>query len=303
MHCARPCGLRRALTAALTRRQSCGVAPAVASSKVLRHIHFRHVRPYDYGLQVQEQFVRANLDFKAMVSKLEQREKAVQQEGYALNDYESLIIAQIRAAKPPPVVLTFEFEPTYTGGKREKKASHEEYTRTGAKYVQLERGGEVTFHGPGQMVAYPIVDLRLFTNLPIRCFVDKLEKAVVAMLRRGVNVSAGETAPFNIDATTGADRGVWVDGDKIASVGVNVRRSVTSFGTAVNVSTDLSYMNSVTMCGLPDKQATSMQQLGVASLVRDVGMVFAEELARQLGIPRVEHVEVEGDLETAGALE
>ncbi|ODQ80162.1 hypothetical protein BABINDRAFT_35424 [Babjeviella inositovora NRRL Y-12698] len=275
------------------------VKPVREASKTLRHIHFPTRRPYTEGLEIQEKFVRANLDFKLMEAKISRHQKSVAEQGYVLSDYESELLAKIASLKPCPTVLTFEFEPTYTGGKREKQnttaSDVAKYEAKGAQYVQVERGGQVTYHGPGQVVAYPILDLKSFSNLSLKCYVSKLEKAIQAVLLRGKNYASGSsTREFGIQTITTTDTGVWAnEEEKIAALGINARRSITSFGAAINVATDLRYLNDadLVMCGLSDKTTTSMEALGVQSSVKDVAFCFAKELGNILGVERVEHLD------------
>jgi len=144
----------------------------------------------------------------------------------------------------------------------------------GAELVRIDRGGDVTFHGPGQLVAYPIVELA--DPLDLRRYVRALEGAVI-----------GAAATFGV----GADRreglpGVWVDGTrKLAAVGVRVKRGVTTHGLALNVSTDLSWFDEMVPCGIPGCQVTSLEQETGRSLhLADVGAVLADQLATAFGL-------------------
>ncbi|HUG92689.1 MAG TPA: lipoyl(octanoyl) transferase LipB [Planctomycetaceae bacterium] len=138
--------------------------------------------------------------------------------------------------------------------------------------VQTERGGDITYHGPGQLVAYGIVDLRAW-GIGAVDYVTGLEDAVIAVLAR-----------YGVQAERRADaRGVWVEARKVASVGVNVRQGVTMHGIALNVALDTSGFELINPCGMPGVQMTSVsreagKQVDVAeageAFVRQFGAVF-----------------------------
>lgn len=278
--------------------------PVDDSAKVLRHLHFTEQLPFERGLQIQEKFVKAQLDVKELHSKIKKRLKKLQEEhpNGTLDEKEQEVIDRILDVRLNPMVLTFEFQPTYTGGKRIKKTiTREQISRyenfipliqkenMKPKFVQVERGGQVTFHGPGQLVAYIILDLKTFKDFPAKCFVSSIESATINAL--------ANTKPHNcqdslrLQAKKTAETGVWItDSEKIASLGVHVRRSVTSHGVAINVCPDLSYMNQFEMCGLSNSLATSIQEQKPEAdvTVNDVANSFVDELAKIVGIGTVE---------------
>jgi lipoyl(octanoyl) transferase len=148
----------------------------------------------------------------------------------------------------------------------------------GIEVVAIERGGDVTYHGPGQIVAYPIVRLA-DGERDLHRFLRNLEEAVIATLAR-----------FDLDAGREPGKtGVWLDGrdgarKKICSIGIACRRWVTFHGLALNVSTDLSYFFRINPCGFESSVMTSMaEELGAGLDMPDVKRVLAEELARTLG--------------------
>ncbi|SCV04035.1 LANO_0G07756g1_1 [Lachancea nothofagi CBS 11611] len=283
--------------------------PIEESSKVLKHLAFVKPLPFLKGSQIQESFVRAQLDMKNLKSKIDQKLREVYSAntGATINQHEEFILKNILDMKPHPIVLTFEFEPTYTGGKRSKKAlSPEDISRfenfipktqvnnPPPKFVQAERGGQITFHGPGQVVAYLIMDLKSFNQFPAKCLVSAIEDSTISALKNVPQNSDGST--LELKACKAQETGVWIDDSlKIASIGVHVRRSITSHGVCINVCPDLSYLNNFVMCGLPDSRATSIQeQIPQASCTtRDVSITFVNELAKKLGIETVERVELE----------
>jgi lipoyl(octanoyl) transferase len=143
----------------------------------------------------------------------------------------------------------------------------------GAEVVETDRGGDVTFHGPGQVVAYPILDLRA-RGLGPASYVRMLEGCLITTLAR-----------FDLRAERVTGRpGVWVDVDgalaKIAAVGVRVREGVSTHGVALNVSTDLQWFEAIVPCGIADAGVTSMQRvLGVAPSMEAVMDEFARVFA------------------------
>jgi lipoate-protein ligase B len=232
--------------------------------KLLRHIHLPGPIPYNRAASLQEH-----------------------------------LVSRFLASKPPsttpapaPHIITAEFTPVYTCGRREVgnvSAEQQEYLRADGRagFVEAMRGGQTTFHGPGQLVAYPIVDLRMHKLSP-RCYVGMLEKSLIATC-----------AQYGIKAMTTENTGVWTsEDDKIAAIGVHMRRNITSHGIGLNINTDLWWFDRIVACGLEGKKATSFSKQGVKGQdVASVAIKFAEEVAHRLvgveGVERVDHDEVE----------
>lgn len=263
--------------------------PLSETYKTLRHIHFPGITSFTRGQEIQNAMVSANLDFKRMESKIRKQQKDIKTQGYALSDYEEGLISKILEMKPFPTLLTFEFENVYTGGKkmRQDPTLREQisaFELLGSQYHQLERGGQVTWHGPGQLVAYTILDLKQFLNLSVKCFVDSvLLRAVQNVLRKN----------YSLESLTNENPGVWVsETSKIASVGCNIQRAITSYGIGLNVAPDLKYLNAFTMCGLPGSQATSisLERPQANTSIKEVGNQYAKEIAKLLNITTVEHM-------------
>jgi lipoyl(octanoyl) transferase len=146
--------------------------------------------------------------------------------------------------------------------------------RAGIEFHRTDRGGDVTYHGPGQIVGYPIFDLR------------EWKRDVVAYVRGVEQVLIDALAEFGIAAGREAGAtGVWTEQGKIAAIGVHISRWVTSHGFALNVATDLSYFRYIVPCGLT-KPVTSMQALGCQAdrdqVVAAVGRSFARVFEREL---------------------
>ncbi len=157
-----------------------------------------------------------------------------------------------------------------------------------ATFYHINRGGDITYHGPGQIVGYPILDLENFFT-DIHKFLRYLEEAVIATLEE-YNISSGR-----IDGLTG----VWIDpeGDdprKICALGVKSSRWVTMHGFAFNVNTDLSYFENIIPCGIDDKAVTSLQkELGKEVDLQEVEELLKGHLARIFGMVRKDIQQIE----------
>ena len=153
----------------------------------------------------------------------------------------------------PDALLLVEHPPTITVGKSGKTAnilaSGEELDRRGVSLFFTDRGGDVTYHGPGQLVIYPIVDLRQ-RGRDIHAFVHDLEEVVIRTL-----------AGFCISGTRNAHAGVWVENRQIAAIGIAVRRWVTMHGIALNVSPDPTHFGLINPCGTAGTPVTSVCEL------------------------------------------
>ena len=156
------------------------------------------------------------------------------------------------------VLLTLTHDPVYTAG-RHADLAHNLLGHTGVRVVEIDRGGDVTYHGPGQLVAYPIV--KLTDSKAVRPYVEALLEACVRT-----------AASFGLEATADKDRpGAWVGRDKIAAVGVRVDRRVTTHGLAFNVDPDLGQFTAgIIPCGIPDAGVTSLAALGVDASMDEV---------------------------------
>jgi lipoyl(octanoyl) transferase len=192
--------------------------------------------------------------------------------------------------RPAPTIITAEFQPVYTCGRREVgnvSASQIAHLTARTPYGQAEfhealRGGQTTFHGPGQLVAYPIIDLKAH-GLGVRDHVCLLEKSVMQLLRER----------YGIESKTTENPGVWVDDlRKICALGVHLRRNVTSHGIGLNVATDLDWFDRIVACGLEGKRTTSLLDMGVSGLdVETVGTEYVQIVAQRLsGVDGVERI-------------
>jgi lipoate-protein ligase B len=165
----------------------------------------------------------------------------------------NLITARKERILEKDIVLFLEHPPVFTLGRRGGRecllVSEEFLEKAGVQVIQVERGGNITFHGPGQLVVYPIVDLQT-ARIKVVDFVNDLEEV---MLRTA--------AQWGIAAErNSANRGIWVGRHKIGSIGIAVRRGISFHGLALNVLTDLTPFSWIQPCGLKDVGMTTMQQ-------------------------------------------
>ena len=183
--------------------------------------------------------------------------------------------ARVQAGELDDVVLMLEHPPVYTLGRRSEPGDlpmgADWYRMQGIDVVRTDRGGKLTYHGPGQLVAYPIMRVD-----DVVAYVRALERAIVSAL-----------ADTGIEACTraGADfTGVWVADRKIASIGVHVQKGVTTHGLAVNVDNDLQPFEWVVACGLPEVRMTSVcRELRVGENMDCFRKRMAFALCRELG--------------------
>lgn len=178
-----------------------------------------------------------------------------------------------------------EHPPVFTQG-RAGKAEHLLFPGD-IPVVQSDRGGQVTYHGPGQVVAYPLVDLQR-DGIGVRAFVTALEQAMVRVLAdHGVRAMARADAPGVYLADGHGD--LLRDGAKIGSLGLRVRRGRTTHGLALNVDLDLEPFSRINPCGLVGIRVARMRDLVQGALAVDaIGTEVAQALARQLGLALLE---------------
>lgn len=172
-----------------------------------------------------------------------------------------------------------EHPPVFTVGRSGKDsnmlASSALLQSKNAEFIHVDRGGDVTFHGPGQLVGYPIFNLEEFP-LGVKAYIDKIEEVIIrSMARYGINCERLQGAT-----------GVWIEphtprARKICAIGVKCSRYVSMHGFALNINTDLSYFNMINPCGFTDKGVTSMQKeldqaLDFSAVCNTVKETFAE---------------------------
>lgn len=188
-------------------------------------------------------------------------------------------------AQPTPNYLLFcEHPHVYTLGKSGKESNllvnEDQLKAMHATYYHINRGGDITYHGPGQIVGYPVFDLENFFT-DIHRYMRTLEEAVIQTLRE-YDVEAGRIAGLT---------GVWIEPDnperarKICALGVKCSRWVTMHGFAFNVNTDLSYFEHIVPCGIDDKAVTSLkQETGHERDLSEVEEILKTKIAEQFGL-------------------
>ncbi len=173
--------------------------------------------------------------------------------GESLELQRAVAAARITGAVPDDVLLLVEHPPVVTLG-RSTKGGNLQISETllaarGVERFEIERGGDATFHGPGQLVGYPIVDLKQHTQ-DLHWYLRQVEQALIDALG-SVGLQASRVAKYT---------GVWIEDRKIASIGVHARDWVTRHGFALNVDTDLSYFDLFVPCGIADVVMTSTRR-------------------------------------------
>lgn len=171
-------------------------------------------------------------------------------------DLQKQLVAARQAGRIPDQLLLLEHPPVITLGVRARNdrshvlATPETLDARGVELFETGRGGDVTYHGPGQLVGYPILDLR-----PDRCDVHRYVRDIEEVLIR-------TAAAFGVEAGRSAGlTGVWVGNEKLGAIGVRIARWITSHGFAFNVTTALDHFSLIVPCGITDKGVTSLQKI------------------------------------------
>ena len=166
------------------------------------------------------------------------------------------LVAERKRGEGTDVLLFVEHPHVVTMGRNGKQehilASDEILARTGIDYFETNRGGDVTYHGPGQLVGYPILDLRDWKR-DVHAYFQGVEQALINALA-SLGVAAGRVVERGSE-------GVWVNGAKVAALGIHISRWITSHGFSLNVDTDLNYFKYIVPCGL-SKPVCSLRSLG-----------------------------------------
>lgn len=169
-------------------------------------------------------------------------------------DLQKSLHASVADSRSPDIFLINEHEHVYTLGKsgdpNHLLADAQELKNTGAEFYPIDRGGDITYHGPGQIVGYPILNLERFKK-DIHWYLRQLEEVIIQTLKY-----------FDISGKrSSGETGVWVGEEKIAALGIKVSRWVTMHGFAFNVHPDLSYFGRIIPCGIFHKGVTSMTEV------------------------------------------
>ncbi|MDH4055545.1 MAG: lipoyl(octanoyl) transferase LipB [Gammaproteobacteria bacterium] len=176
-----------------------------------------------------------------------------------------------RDESTPDEIWFVEHPPVFTMG---LNASKEHLLAPGdIPVVQIDRGGQVTYHGPGQLMVYPLIDLKR-ANIGVRKLVTALEQSVVDL-----------AAEFDVAAVARADApGVYVAGDKLASVGLRIRRGSSFHGMALNVDADLEPFTRINPCGYAELKMTDLKHLGIGLSLEDAAQRLLPHFLRHLGL-------------------
>ena len=223
-------------------------------------VYFEDLGEMDYqsAWDYQEQLMKANLDIKTQNRLLQLTGKADE------------LLNELERQNTSNHLLFVEHPPVYTLGKSGKKEhiliGENDRAEKGIQFFNTNRGGDITFHGPQQIVGYPILDLEnFFTDIGL--YLRTLEEMIIMTLA-DYGVEAGRSA---------GETGVWLDAGipgkerKICAMGVRCSRWITMHGFAFNVNTDLSYFNHIIPCGIQNKQVTSLQkELGIEVNLEEV---------------------------------
>ena len=223
-------------------------------------VYFEDLGEMDYqsAWDYQEQLMKANLDIKT-------QNRLLQLTGTA-----DELLNELERQNTSNHLLFVEHPPVYTLGKSGKKEhiliGENDRAEKGIQFFNTNRGGDITFHGPQQIVGYPILDLEnFFTDIGL--YLRTLEEMIILTLA-DYGVKAGRSA---------GETGVWLDAGipgkerKICAMGVRCSRWITMHGFAFNVNTDLSYFNHIIPCGIQNKQVTSLQkELGMEVNLEEV---------------------------------
>ena len=184
--------------------------------------------------------------------------------------------------KIPDVLLLLEHPHVITLGRRSTPEDVRE--NCGIPVIRVERGGRATYHGPGQLVGYPIVDI-IGLGVDVKAFVHGIEEAIILTLREFGLEEAGRREGYP---------GVWIHGRKIASIGLGIRKWITYHGFALNVNVDLKYFGVINPCGLSPEIITSMnKELGKNVNMNSVKKVMARCFAEVFGYEKRELMKVD----------
>src|SRR5438045_3346984 len=194
-------------------------------------------------------------------------------------DLQAALVRELREGRGRATLLLLEHPHVFTMGKA-ASAEHllwdeAEQGRRQVEVVWSDRGGEATYHGPGQLVRYPVLDLARF-GLTIPEYLDRLERSLIEYLRElGVESQPGEPG-FT---------GVWREGMKLAAIGIKLNRSVVSHGFALNLTADLEYFEGIIPCGHADLRPTSVEALTGARVdTESAARAYAPHFAEAFGV-------------------
>lgn len=204
-------------------------------------------------------------------------------------DLQHALFARRAAGELTDLLLLTEHEHVYTLGTgadiHHLLANDGELRERGIDVVAVDRGGDITYHGPGQLVGYPLLDLHAYTQ-DLHWYLRRLEEVIIRVLD-GFHVSGSRLEGYT---------GVWVGGEKICAIGIKASRWITMHGFALNVTTDLSFFDRIIPCGIFERGVTSLQELlGSAPPMARVESAVAAAFAEVFGAALTEGVLTEQD--------
>ena len=194
-------------------------------------------------------------------------------------DLQAAMVSRMREGHEDDTLLLLEHPHVFTMGKAARPEhvlwSEDERRSRGVDVVWVDRGGEATYHGPGQLVGYPILDLARL-GITIRDYIARLEASLIAYLDElGIRSEAGASGLT----------GVWSDGMKLAAIGIKLNRSVVSHGFALNLTADLEYFEGIIPCGHADLRPTSVEALTGARVdTESAARAYAPHFAEAFGV-------------------
>jgi lipoyl(octanoyl) transferase len=193
-------------------------------------------------------------------------------------DLQAELVSALRDGHAPDTLLLLEHPHVFTMGKAAMPDhllwDEKEQARRDVDVIWSDRGGEATYHGPGQLVGYPILDLSHF-ELSIPQYLERLEQSLIDYLQDlGVDSEPGEPGLT----------GVWSGGEKVVAIGIKLNRSIVSHGFALNLTTDLGYFDGIIPCGHADKRPTSVEAItGQRVETPAAARAYAEHFSRVFG--------------------
>lgn len=201
------------------------------------------------------------------------------------------ILEQVQNDTLDDTLILVEHPPVITMGRNAEEGNvlftEEMLKAQGFDVFHVERGGDATYHGPGQIVGYPVFNIKKNHGKSIRHFVETLEQIFIDLLGNHYGINAGRDE---------INSGVWIGMAKILAIGLAVKRGVTFHGFAFNVNTDLSHYEVIVPCGLTDRSVTSMaQQLGAEQDMERVKAQIVEEFKTHFGFSEVLMIEASYD--------
>ena len=197
-------------------------------------------------------------------------------------DFQKNFHANVLKGNEPDTLILVEHEPVFTLGKNANQDNLLDKNNSEVKIFNVERGGDITFHGPGQLVGYPILDLNNFEK-NISWFMRTLENILIECLN-AFKISAHQKEGLT---------GVWVNDEKIGAQGVKISRWVTMHGFSLNINTDLNFFNRIVPCGITNCKVTSMEKLlGAPQNMQDVKFEIVEAFNNNIFLPESRQVAI-----------